>query len=108
MADSLRQTTIFEGAGKTAVAIFRDSARPDRHAGSARTDAKDAVRQLTAMGVTSVILSAMVRARLRIQKLSLHPRPVQLAKPTCAVHHQFAKSLSRWGLGHRKWQDVLV
>ena len=55
----LRQATIFEEDGKTAVAVFREKnplgliAMRDEP----RADAKDAVRQLTAMGVTSVILT---------------------------------------------------
>jgi Cd2+/Zn2+-exporting ATPase len=55
----LRQATIFEEDGKTAVAVFREKAPLGLIAmrDEPRADAKDAVRQLTAMGVTSVILT---------------------------------------------------
>jgi Cd2+/Zn2+-exporting ATPase len=55
----LRQATIFEEDGKTAVAVFREKTPLGLIAmrDEPRTDAKDAVRQLTAMGVTSVILT---------------------------------------------------
>ncbi|OHC53470.1 MAG: ATPase [Rhodobacterales bacterium RIFCSPHIGHO2_02_FULL_62_130] len=55
----LRQTTIFEEDGKTAVAVFRAKTPLGLIAmrDEPRADAKDAVRQLTAMGVTSVILT---------------------------------------------------
>ncbi len=56
---SLRQATIFEEDGKTAVAVFREKAPLGLIAmrDEPRADAKDAVRQLTAMGVTAVILT---------------------------------------------------
>ena len=55
----LRQATIFEEDGKTAVAVFRAKTPLGLIAmrDEPRADAKDAVRQLTAMGVTSVILT---------------------------------------------------
>ena len=55
----LRQATIFEEAGKTAVAVFREKTPLGLIAmrDEPRADAKDAVRQLTAMGVSSVILT---------------------------------------------------
>ena len=55
----LRQATIFEEDGKTAVAVFREKTPLGLIAmrDEPRADAKDAVRQLTAMGVTSVILT---------------------------------------------------
>lgn len=55
----LRQATVFEEDGKTAVAVFREKTPLGLIAmrDEPRTDAKDAVRQLTAMGVTSVILT---------------------------------------------------
>lgn len=55
----LRQATIFEEDGKTAVAVFREKTPLGLIAmrDEPRPDAKDAVRQLTAMGVTSVILT---------------------------------------------------
>jgi Zn2+/Cd2+-exporting ATPase len=55
----LRQATIFEEDGKTAVAVFREKAPLGLIAmrDEPRADAKDAVRQLTAMGVTAVILT---------------------------------------------------
>ena len=55
----LRQATIFEEEGKTAVAVFREKTPLGLIAmrDEPRADAKDAVRQLTAMGVTSVILT---------------------------------------------------
>ena len=55
----LRQATIFEEEGKTAVAVFREKSPLGLIAmrDEPRTDAKDAVRQLTAMGVTSLILT---------------------------------------------------
>lgn len=55
----LRQATIFEENGKTAVAVFREKTPLGLIAmrDEPRADAKDAVRQLTAMGVTSVILT---------------------------------------------------
>ena len=55
----LRQATIFEEDGKTAVAVFREKTPLGLLAmrDEPRADAKDAVRQLTAMGVTSVILT---------------------------------------------------
>ena len=54
-----RQATIFEEDGKTAVAVFREKAPLGLIAmrDEPRADAKDAVRQLTAMGVTAVILT---------------------------------------------------
>ena len=55
----LRQATIFEEDGKTAVAVFREKTPLGLLAmrDEPRADAKDAVGQLTAMGVTSVILT---------------------------------------------------
>ncbi len=55
----LRQATIFEEDGKTAVAVFREKAPLGLIAmrDEPRADAKDAVRQWTAMGVTAVILT---------------------------------------------------
>jgi Zn2+/Cd2+-exporting ATPase len=55
----LRQATIFEEDGKTAVAVFREKTPLGLIAmrDEPRADAKDAVRQLTAMGVTAVILT---------------------------------------------------
>ena len=55
----LRQATIFEEDGKTAVAVFREKTPLGLIAmrDEPRADAKDAVRQLTAMGATSVILT---------------------------------------------------
>jgi Cd2+/Zn2+-exporting ATPase len=55
----LRQATSLEEEGKTTVAVFRDKTPLGLIAmrDEARDDAKDAVRQLTAMGVTSVILT---------------------------------------------------
>lgn len=55
----LRQATVFEEDGKTAVAVFREKTPLGLIAmrDEPRADAKDAVRQLTAMGVTSVILT---------------------------------------------------
>jgi Cd2+/Zn2+-exporting ATPase len=55
----LRQATIFEEDGKTAVAVFREKTPLGLIAmrDEPRADAKDAVRQLSAMGVTSVILT---------------------------------------------------
>jgi Cd2+/Zn2+-exporting ATPase len=55
----LRQATNFEEDGKTAVAVFREKTPLGLIAmrDEPRADAKDAVRQLTAMGVTSVILT---------------------------------------------------
>ncbi len=55
----LRQATVLEDDGKTAVAVFREKAPLGLIAmrDEPRTDSKDAVRQLTAMGVTSVILT---------------------------------------------------
>jgi Cd2+/Zn2+-exporting ATPase len=55
----LRQATIFEEDGKTAVAVFREKTPLGLIAmrDEPRADAKEAVRQLTAMGVTSVILT---------------------------------------------------
>jgi Cd2+/Zn2+-exporting ATPase len=55
----LRQATIFEEDGKSAVAVFREKAPLGLIAmrDEPRADAKDAVRQLTAMGVTAVILT---------------------------------------------------
>lgn len=55
----LRQATALEEDGKTAVAVFREKAPLGLIAmrDEPRTDSKDAVRQLTAMGVTSVILT---------------------------------------------------
>lgn len=55
----LRQATTFEEEGKTAVAVFREGTPLGLIAmrDEPRADAKDAVRQLSAMGVTSVILT---------------------------------------------------
>ena len=55
----LRQATVLEDDGKTAVAVFREKTPLGLIAmrDEPRTDSKDAVRQLTAMGVTSVILT---------------------------------------------------
>jgi Cd2+/Zn2+-exporting ATPase len=55
----LRKATIFEEVGKTAVAVFREKTPLGLIAmrDEPRADAKDAVRQLTAMGVTAVILT---------------------------------------------------
>ena len=55
----LRQATIFEEDGKTAVAVFREKTPLGLIAmrDEPRADAKDAVRQLSAMGVTAVILT---------------------------------------------------
>jgi len=55
----LRQATIFEEDGKTAVAVFHEKTPLGLIAmrDEPRADAKDAVRQLTAMGVTAVILT---------------------------------------------------
>ncbi len=55
----LRQATIFEEDGKTAVAVFREKAPLGLIAmrDEPRADAKEAVRQLTSLGVTSVILT---------------------------------------------------
>jgi Cd2+/Zn2+-exporting ATPase len=55
----LKQATIFEEDGKTAVAVFREKTPLGLIAmrDEPRADAKEAVRQLTAMGVTSVILT---------------------------------------------------
>ena len=53
----LRQATIFEEDGKTAVAVFREKAPLGLIAMRDEPHAKDAVRQLTAMGVTAVILT---------------------------------------------------
>ncbi len=55
----LRQATVFEEEGKTAVAVFREKTPLGLIAmrDEPRNDAKDAVRQLTDMGVTSVILT---------------------------------------------------
>ena len=55
----LRQATVFENEGKTAVAVFRASTPLGLIAmrDEPRADARDAMRQLTAMGVTSVILT---------------------------------------------------
>ena len=55
----LRQATVFENEGKTAVAVFRANTPLGLIAmrDEPRGDAKDAIRQLTAMGVTSVILT---------------------------------------------------
>ncbi len=55
----LRQATIFEEDGKTAVAVFREKTPLGLIAmrDEPRADAKEAIRQLTAMGVTSVILT---------------------------------------------------
>jgi len=61
----LRQATVFEEDGKTAVAVFREKTPLGLIAmrDEPRTDAKEAVRQLTAMGVTSVILTGDNPAR---------------------------------------------
>ena len=55
----LRQATVFENEGKTAVAVFRANTPLGLIAmrDEPRTDARDAMGQLTAMGVTSVILT---------------------------------------------------
>ncbi len=55
----LQQAMIFEEEGKTAVAVYREKAPLGLIAmrDEPRADAKDAVRQLTAMGLTSVILT---------------------------------------------------
>ncbi|MFN4202651.1 MAG: heavy metal translocating P-type ATPase [Tabrizicola sp.] len=55
----LRQATVFEDEGKTAVAVFRKKTPLGLIAmrDEPRVDAKDAVRQLTAMGLTAVILT---------------------------------------------------
>lgn len=55
----LRQATVFEEEGKTAVAVFREKTPLGLIAmrDEPRADAKEAVRQLTAMGVSSVILT---------------------------------------------------
>ncbi len=55
----LRQATTFEEAGKTAVAVFRAKTPLGLIVmrDEPRADAKEAVRQLTAMGVSSVILT---------------------------------------------------
>ncbi|WP_149143119.1 heavy metal translocating P-type ATPase [Gemmobacter caeruleus] len=55
----LRRATVFEDAGKTAVAVFRKKTPLGLIAmrDEPRADAKEAVRQLTAMGVSSVILT---------------------------------------------------
>ena len=55
----LRQATVFENEGKTAVAVFRANTPLGLIAmrDEPRGDAKDAMRQLTAMDVTSVILT---------------------------------------------------
>ncbi len=55
----LRQATIFEEDGKTAVAVFREKVPLGLIAmrDEPRNDAQDAVRQLKAMGVSSVILT---------------------------------------------------
>ena len=55
----LRQATIFEEEGKIAVAVFRAKSPLGLIAmrDEPRADAKDAVRQLTAMGLTPVILT---------------------------------------------------
>jgi Cd2+/Zn2+-exporting ATPase len=55
----LRQATAFEEDGKTAVAVFRDKTPLGLIAmrDEPRADAKDAVRQLKALGVSSVILT---------------------------------------------------
>lgn len=55
----LRQATVFEEDGKTAVAVFREKTPLGLIAmrDEPRTDAMDAVRQLKEMGVTSVILT---------------------------------------------------
>lgn len=55
----LRQATIFEEEGKTAVAVFREKTPLGLIAmrDEPRADAKEAVRQLTTMGVKSIILT---------------------------------------------------
>jgi len=55
----LRQAMIFEREGKTAVAVFRENTPLGLIAmrDEPRAEAKDAVRQLSALGVTSVILT---------------------------------------------------
>lgn len=55
----LRQATLFEEDGKTAVAVFRDRTPLGLIAmrDEPRADARDSIRQLTAMGVTSVMLT---------------------------------------------------
>lgn len=55
----LRQATIFEEEGKTAVAVFREKTPLGLIAlrDEPRSDAKEAVRQLKAMGVGAVILT---------------------------------------------------
>ena len=55
----LRQATVFEDEGKTAVVVFREKTPLGLIAmrDEPRADAKDAVRQLTAMGLISVILT---------------------------------------------------
>lgn len=55
----LRQATIFEEDGKTAVAVFREKMPLGLIAmrDEPRADASDAVRQLRAMGITPVILT---------------------------------------------------
>ncbi len=55
----LRQATIFEEEGKTAVAVFRDKAPLGLIAmrDEPRADATEAVRQLRALGITPVILT---------------------------------------------------
>ncbi|MBM3603241.1 MAG: cadmium-translocating P-type ATPase [Alphaproteobacteria bacterium] len=57
--DSLRQATVFEEEGKTAVAVYRERTPLGLIAmrDEPRTDAAEAVRQLSAMGITSVILT---------------------------------------------------
>ncbi|MBX9728052.1 MAG: cadmium-translocating P-type ATPase [Sphingopyxis sp.] len=54
-----RQAMIFEDDGKTAVAVFRDKTPLGLIAmrDEPRSDASDAVRQLTVMGITSVMLT---------------------------------------------------
>ncbi len=58
-ASGLQQATRFEGEGKTAVAVFREKTPLGLIAmrDEPRSDAKAAVRQLKAMGVTPVILT---------------------------------------------------
>ena len=55
----LRQATTFEDDGKTAVAVFREKTPLGLIAmrDEPRADASDAVRQLTGMGITSVMLT---------------------------------------------------
>jgi len=55
----LRQATVFEEEGKTAVAVYREKTPLGLIAmrDEPRKDAGDAVRQLKAMGVTSIILT---------------------------------------------------